>query len=130
MEKRQGRWKRQIKWIKDGAKNFRLSLSLRVSLNYLRFFVINGFLFFGIMGFLYLWLEVKPSKEIVEQKFANWTNVLAMTDLRTVEKAMVRLYDRTAACEKKDTSSNVRVTAGNLRNRETFALPNFNSPST
>lgn len=67
MEKRQGRWKRQIKWIKDGAKNFRFSLSLRVSLNYLRFFVINGFLFFGIMGFLYLWLEVKPSKEIVEQ---------------------------------------------------------------
>ncbi len=50
----------------------------------------------------------------VEQKFANWTNVLAMTDLRTVEKAMVRLYDRTAACEKKDTSSNVFETFTSL----------------
>ena len=67
MEKRQDRWKRQIRWIKEGAKNFRLSLSLRVSLNYLRFFLMNGLLFFGIMGFLYLWLEVKPSMDIVEQ---------------------------------------------------------------
>ena len=67
MEKRQDRWKRQMKWIKEGAKNFRLSLSLRVSLNYLRFFLMNGLLFFGIMGFLYLWLEVKPSKDSVEQ---------------------------------------------------------------
>lgn len=50
----------------------------------------------------------------VEQKFANWTNVLAMTDLRSVEKAMVRLYDRTAACEKKDTSSNVFETFSSL----------------
>ena len=42
MEKQQGRWKRQIRWMKEGMKNFRLSLSLRVSLNYLRFFLING----------------------------------------------------------------------------------------
>ena len=45
MEKQQGRWKRQLRWMKEGAKNFRLSLSLRVSLNYLRFFLINGVIF-------------------------------------------------------------------------------------
>lgn len=67
MEKQQGRLKRQIRWIKEGAKNFRLSLSLRVSLNYLRFFLINGILFFCILGFLYLREEMRPSMEIVEQ---------------------------------------------------------------
>ena len=67
MEKQQKRLERQLRWIKEGMKNFRLSLSLRVSLNYLRFFLINGVLFFGIMGLLYLWEEMKPSKEIVEQ---------------------------------------------------------------
>lgn len=50
----------------------------------------------------------------VEQKFANWTNVLGMTDLRSVEKAMGRLYDRAATCEKKDTSSNVFDTLTDL----------------
>ena len=67
MEKRSGRMKRQVKWIKEGMKKFRLSLSLRVSLNYLRFFLINGFLFFSIMGFLYLREEMKPSMQLVEQ---------------------------------------------------------------
>ena len=67
MEKQQKRWKRQMKWIKEGARNFRLSLSLRVSLNYLRFFLINGIIFFGITGFLYLREEMKPSMEIAEQ---------------------------------------------------------------
>ena len=43
----------------------------------------------------------------VEQKFANWTNVLGMVDLSVVAKAMDRLYDRAEACEKKDTASNV-----------------------
>lgn len=50
----------------------------------------------------------------VEQKFANWTNVLGMTDLRSVEKAMSRLYDRAAACEKNDTVSNVFETFTSL----------------
>ena len=84
-EKRQSRWKRQIKWIKEGAKNFRLSLSLRVSLNYLRFFLINGVLFFGIMGLLYLWEEMKPSKEIVEQMVV----LLEMDEEKFIEFAIV-----------------------------------------
>ena len=67
MEKQQGRWKRQMRWIKEGMKNFRLSLSLRVSLNYLRFFLINGVIFFFIVGFLYLREEMKPSLNIAEQ---------------------------------------------------------------
>jgi signal transduction histidine kinase len=67
MEKQQGRWKRQIRWIKEGMKNFRLSLSLRVSLNYLRFFLINGVIFFFILGFLYVHEEMEPAKAVVEQ---------------------------------------------------------------
>ncbi len=67
MEKQQGRWKRYIRWIKEGAKNFRLSLSLRVSLNYLRFFLINGMVFFFILGFLYLRVEMKAAMDIAEQ---------------------------------------------------------------
>lgn len=43
----------------------------------------------------------------VEQKFANWTNVLGMVDMKVAGKALGRLYDRSYACEKKDTSSNV-----------------------
>ena len=43
----------------------------------------------------------------VEQKMANWTKVLGMVDVSMVEKAMSRLYDRAAAYERKDTSSNV-----------------------
>ena len=67
MEKQQGKWKRQMRWIKEGMKNFRLSLSLRVSLNYLRFFLINGLIFFFFLGFLYVREEMKPSMETVEQ---------------------------------------------------------------
>ena len=67
MEKQQGRWKRQMRWIKEGMKNFRLSLSFRVSLNYLRFFLINGIIFFFILGFLYVYEEMKPAKSVVEQ---------------------------------------------------------------
>ncbi len=67
MEKQQGKWRRQLRWMKEGAKNLRLSLSLRVSLNYLRFYLINGIIFFFLLGFLYLWIEMKPSMDIVEQ---------------------------------------------------------------
>lgn len=67
MKKQQGRFKRQIRWIREGVKNFRFSLSFRVSLNYLRFFLINGIIFFAVMGFLYLREEIRASREIVEQ---------------------------------------------------------------
>ena len=67
MEKQQGRWRRQLRWIKEGAKNLKLSLSLRVSLNYVRFFLINGIVFFFILGFLYLRVDMNRSMEIVEQ---------------------------------------------------------------
>jgi len=67
MEKQQGRWKRYIRWIKEGAKNFRLSLSFRVSLNYLRIFLINGIIFFFILGFLYVHEEMKPVRDVIEQ---------------------------------------------------------------
>ena len=67
MEKQQGKWKRQIRWIKEGMKNFRLSLSFRVSLNYLRFFLINGIIFFFILGFLYVHEEMKPARSVAEQ---------------------------------------------------------------
>ena len=43
----------------------------------------------------------------VEQKMANWSNLLGVVDMSVVEKSMGRLYERAAACEKKDTSSNV-----------------------
>ena len=43
----------------------------------------------------------------VEQKFANWTQVLGMSSRPVAEKSVSRLYDRALACEKKDTSSNV-----------------------
>ena len=43
----------------------------------------------------------------VEQKMANWTDLFGKVDLQVVGKAMARLYERAAACEKRDTSSNV-----------------------
>ena len=43
----------------------------------------------------------------IEQKMANWTNVLSRVDLSVVEKSMSRLYDRAADCERKDSMSNV-----------------------
>ena len=54
-------------WIGDWVRNFRLSLSLRVSLNYLRFFLINGFLFFTLVGLLYLREELRPFYAEAEQ---------------------------------------------------------------
>lgn len=46
-------------------------------------------------------------KSDVEQKFANWTDLLERTGYETASKAVSVLYDRVVACEKKDTSSNV-----------------------
>ena len=50
----------------------------------------------------------------MEQKFANWTNVLDMVNFQNVSKSLGRLHDRAAACEKKDTASNVFETFTDL----------------
>lgn len=52
--------------------------------------------------------------EVVEQKFADWTAVLDMVDLRTSEEAISSLYDKILACEKADASSNVFETFAGL----------------
>lgn len=43
----------------------------------------------------------------VEQKMANWTGMLSMVEMSVAGKAVERLYERAAACESKDTASNV-----------------------
>ena len=60
MKEAQGKKRRMFRWMGEWIRNFRLSLSLRISLNYLRFFLINGFLFFILIGLLYLREELKP----------------------------------------------------------------------
>ena len=50
----------------------------------------------------------------VEQNFANWTNVLDMVGIDYARKSVSHLYDRVAACEKKDTSSNLFETFTDL----------------
>ena len=50
----------------------------------------------------------------IEQNFANWTNVLDMVGLDYARKSVSHLYDRVAACEKKDSSSNVFETFTDL----------------
>ena len=54
------------------------------------------------------------SREEVEQKFANWTNMLGIVAPSTVRKSLERLYERASACESKDTSSNVFETFTDL----------------
>lgn len=49
-------------------------------------------------------------KNEVEENFANWNAILDMVPFSTAEKAIAKLYDRAAACERKDTSSNVLET--------------------
>ena len=46
-------------------------------------------------------------KSDVEQKFADWTMYLDMVSLSVADKAVGKLCDRAAACERQDTSSNV-----------------------
>lgn len=46
-------------------------------------------------------------KEDVEQKFADWNAVLGVLPRSTADKAVNALYEKAAACERKDTSSNV-----------------------
>ena len=56
----------------------------------------------------------------VEQKFANWTQVLGMSSRPVAENSVSRLYDRALACEKKDTSSNVFETFASLVDKYLF----------
>lgn len=56
----------------------------------------------------------------VEQKFANWVQVLGMSSRPVAEKSVSRLYDRALACEKKDTSSNVFETFASLVDKYLF----------
>ena len=56
----------------------------------------------------------------VEQKFANWVQVLGMSSRPVAEKSVSRLYDRALACEKKDTSSNVFETFAYLVDKYLF----------
>ena len=46
-------------------------------------------------------------KEDVEQKFADWNAVLGVLPRAIADKAVNALYEKAAACERKDTSSNV-----------------------
>lgn len=50
----------------------------------------------------------------VEQKFSDWTRWLSMTDIGTSRKSMKTLFDKAAACERKDTSSNIFETLTGL----------------
>lgn len=43
----------------------------------------------------------------VEQKFADWTSVLDMIPFQDACKAVARLYERSSACERKDSSSDI-----------------------
>ncbi len=46
-------------------------------------------------------------KDIVEQKFADWTMVLNNVSLQAAIRSVERLYDRSYACEKQNPASNV-----------------------
>ncbi|MBR2608578.1 MAG: DUF5106 domain-containing protein [Bacteroidales bacterium] len=59
-------------------------------------------------------------KADVEQKFANWVQVLGMSSRPVAEKSVGRLYDRALACEMKDTSSNVFETFASLVEKYLF----------
>lgn len=56
----------------------------------------------------------------VEQKFANWVQVLGMTDRMTAEKAVSGLYIKALACEKKNAASNVFETLSDLVEKYLF----------
>ncbi|MGM9736260.1 MAG: DUF5106 domain-containing protein [Candidatus Cryptobacteroides sp.] len=50
----------------------------------------------------------------VEQKFADWTACLGMVSFGTASKAVSNLYSKVAACERKDSSSNIFETINEL----------------
>lgn len=53
-------------------------------------------------------------REIVEQKFADWTLILDYVDISVARKAVGKLYDRAYACEKHNSESNVFETLCDL----------------
>ena len=59
-------------------------------------------------------------REDVEQKFANWTQILSSIRASAAEKAVGRLYDKALVCEMKDTSSNIFETFLNLVDKYLF----------
>ena len=59
-------------------------------------------------------------REDVEQKFANWTQILSSIRMPAAEKAVKRLYDKALACETKDTSSNIFETFRDLVDKYLF----------
>lgn len=61
-----GSFKRH-KWKKDISKKIRFSFSARISLNYLRFLVINGMLFFAILALLFFNAEMREQRQIANQ---------------------------------------------------------------
>lgn len=61
----------------------------------------------------------------VEQKFANWTQVLDMAGASVACRSVGKLYDKAYACEKEDTSSNVFETMTELVEKYLF---DANSP--
>ena len=61
----------------------------------------------------------------VEQKYANWLQILDMSRPDVAEKAVKRLYDRALACERHDSTSNVFEAFMGLADKY---LHNVNSP--
>lgn len=53
-------------------------------------------------------------KTDIEQKFADWTAIVSMADLSTVEKAIGKIYDKALECKLKNPDSNVFETLSNL----------------
>lgn len=47
------------------------------------------------------------AKGDVEQKFANWANILSYSRHDVAVRAVVRLYERAVACERRDSTSNI-----------------------
>ena len=64
-------------------------------------------------------------KEQVEQKYANWLNILDMVGLKKSESALKKLYEKALVCEKEDTSSNVFETFAMLADKYLY---DANSP--
>ncbi len=46
-------------------------------------------------------------KDVVEQKFAEWTSILDYVSRDLADKSVAKLYEKAVACERKDTSSNI-----------------------
>ena len=64
-------------------------------------------------------------RENLEQKFANWVNILDMVSLNTSEKAVYNLFDRVSAYEQANPSSDIFNTFEGLTDKYLY---NANSP--